>query len=214
MRDMRALSVATALILIVLVAAGCGGGTTASGSAAASRAPSAIPSFALPSVGIPSFAIPSIGVGGGAGGGGGDGEVGGKFTLVVEGSSLAGTWPADPATGGCFVSAGMIQLALDAPGTGPDAKGLFMSLNADLEAAKAGTEEFVLSVAFGLPEDNGTVAGYPGSGGADGNLKANDTGSALTFDANGSAFAVNGTTGASETMKLRVTAECTVVGRF
>ena len=189
------------MVAVVLALAACGGGTTSS---ASPRAASSNPSpVTVPSPAIGSFAIPSFT---------GDGE-GGSFTLKVEGGSLAGTYSSNNPTGGCFVSAGQLQFALEATGAGPEGKNLFLSVNAPLASATAGTSEFLLSVAFGDVDQGGTVASYPSQSGNDGNLKAEDRGASIAVTASGSAFGV-ATDGSSETMKLTLEAECTTVGRF
>ena len=189
------------IVSVMLALAACGGGTTASSSPRATNA-NASP-VTVPTLAIPSFAIPSIT---------GDGS-GGSFTLKVEGGSVAGTYSASDPTGGCFVSSGQLQFALEATGAGPEGKNLFVSVNAPLASATAGTSEFVLSVAFGDVDQGGTVASYPSQSGNDGNLKAEDRGSSIAVTASGSAFGV-ATDGSSETMKLTLQAECTTIGRF
>ena len=194
------------IVSVVLALAACGGGTTSSATprAATPGAASSNPSpVAVSTLAIGSFAIPSFT---------GDGT-GGSFTLKVEGGSLAGTYSANEPTGGCFVSAGQLQFALEATGAGPDGTNLFVSVNVPLAAATAGTSEFILSVAFGDVDQGGTVASYPSQSVNDGTLKADDRGESIAVTGSGTAFGV-ATDGSSETMKLTLEAECTTIGRF
>jgi hypothetical protein len=147
---------------------------------------------------------------GGAGGGGNDG---GSFTLQVDGGTLAGNYTASQATGGCFVNSGNLQLALEGPGAGPNGVTLFLSINAVMTAATAGTSDYILSVAFGDVDQGGTVASYPGQAGKDGNLKVDDKGGSVPFAANGSVFAVAGD-GSSQSFKVKVEGDCALIGRL
>jgi hypothetical protein len=209
----RVLTSATLVSILVAVLAACGSGSTASPSPASTARVTATATSGGATPGASSVAEPSDADASEEVFPSFEGEVGGSFTLVVEGSSLAGTYTSNNPTGACIVNAGQLQLALEAEGAGPDGANLFVSLNSVLTQATAGTNQFLLTVAFGIVDEGGTVAGYPGPGGNDGNLRANDRGSSITVEANGTAFGVAGD-GSSESMKLRLQAECTSVTRF